>query len=368
MRFVSIISVCEKEEQKNKEVDMKTIKPNHNHRKEHYNPLIKHTKKGESIMKQLFKSKLIYRQLAALMALVLLFGCSQDLTDPVSAVTPIQSAASRAQLAFNKEATATAIIQESVIAPLGGRIKINGKNINEANFQIKPGNFADSTYMQLIKLSETSNSYHLKPFGLNLPESVAITLGYSHSALPNGVSETDLQVFQLVGEDYIALTSRVKTNHMEVNAQAYSSGEFALGAYDNHGTLHLIEGEYGLRAEDRIGKNGGTINLGGGSKIEIPKGALDDRTNIGLIATRETLNGSSAAKGFTFTPHGTVFNKPILLELSWKELAGQVVELNYYNELTGEWEKTSQGSWDERNHTVTLEVHHFSRYAIAFSR
>lgn len=87
-----------------------------------------------------------------------------------------------------------------------------------------------------------------------------------------------------------------------------------------------------------------------------------------MIATRETILGRSDSKAFTFTPHGTVFNIPIRLVLNWNEFTGEPVELLYFNELTGEWEISAQGVWDESARTVTLELNHFSRYALAWSR
>jgi len=243
-----------------------------------------------------------------------------------------------------KEATATAIIVEGTVTSNGGRLKINSKNINNADFEIHAGNVADDLVMRLVKLSETSNSYHFEPFGLDMPAGVKVKLEYSHSALPFGVSENDLKIFQLVNENYVPLESRVQSNKMMVHADIFSTGEFALGAYDADGSLHLIEGEFGLRHEETISpRKGGTIKLGGGSELIIPKNALNERTLIGVIAARETIMGKSDSKAFTFTPHGTVFNKPVSLVLSWKEFAGEPVELYYFNEFTEAWELSAKG-------------------------
>lgn len=293
-------------------------------------------------------------------------GCTQDnhqIAGPESAtIHPISLA---------KEATGAAIIKEEIVTPdSGGTLKITGQNFNQASFNIAAGNVSVPTLMRLVKLGEISNTYHLEPFGMDLPVGVSITLDYGHSTLPLEVSESDLKVFQLVGDTYVPLASKVmKGKKMQVKTEeAYSSGEYALGAYDAAGQLHLIEGEYGVRKEAWIQpKHGGTINLSGGSSLTIPGKSINQRTLIGIIATRATILGRSNAKAFAFTPHGTVFNKPATLVLSWRELEGAPVELFYFNELTGEWELSAKGVWDSDNRTVTLGLNHFSRYAVAWS-
>ncbi len=200
-----------------------------------------------------------------------------------------------------------------------------------------------------------------------MPAGVRVELEYDHSAMPFGVAEKDLQIFQLEGDTYIPLSSRVQINKMCVSADVFCTGEFALGAYDIDGNLHLVEGEFGIRAENMINpKQGGDIKLGGGSYLKIPPKVLSERTLIGIIATRETVRDKSDSKAFTFTPHGTEFSKPVLLVLSRKEFAGTSITLYYFNEITNEWE-SGEGVWDENDRSVTLELYHFSRYALAHS-
>lgn len=316
-------------------------------------------------MKTIKKVPIMMNTIIYTMALALAFGgCSKEST-PIAG----PDASSSQSISLAKEATATAIVAvDTITSALGGKLKIHGQNINDGEFDVQPGNVDGDRIMHLVKLSETSNSYHFEPFGLDMPAGVRITLEYSNSAMPFGVLESDLKVFQLVGDSYVALDSRVQANKMEVRADAFSTGEFALGAYDVDGHLQIIEGEFGLRKEESINpKKGGTIKLGGGSELVIPKDALSEKTLIGVIATRETIMGKSDSKAFTFTPHGTVFNKPVTLVLSWKEYAGEPVELYYFNEFTEAWELTAAGVWDESNRTVTLELNHFSRYAVAWS-
>lgn len=296
-------------------------------------------------------------------------GCERQ--DPISPVGEKQELTGNliSPVFFGKEPTPTARYKEAWVTPdSGAHIRINGKNINEASLNVHPGNVTDSLLMTFIKLSRTSNTYHVLPFGMDLPNGASLTLCYDHSAMPYGVSEDDLQIFYLTDTDTIPLPSHVKKRKMEVNTTIYHTGEFSLGAYDMDGKLQLIEGEFGLRKEDWINpKKGGTIRLGGGSKVVIPPNALNERTLIGIIATRKTIRGISDNKEFTFTPHGTQFNVPIKVVLSWEEFEGQNVTLYYFNEHTQQWEVSGEGVWDENNKTVTLFLYHFSRYALVYA-
>lgn len=259
-------------------------------------------------------------------------------------------------------------VGEMIYNANGGSLKIDGRNINGGKFKIEKKNFTtDSLYMTLTKKNQVSNRYVLKPKNLSLPQGVNITLDYDHSALPLNVNENDLQVFQKENGGFIGLRSRVNTRKMQVSAMGFSTGKYVLGAYATDGSFNIIEGEFGLRNEKtiRAGKKG-KVTLGGGSYLEVPKGALNETTTIGIIATRETIRGISDSKMFTFTPHGTVFNKPVKLVMSWAELAGQSIQLLYFNEATGEWEQSGEGVWDYTNQTVTIYLYHFSRYAMAY--
>ncbi len=84
--------------------------------------------------------------------------CSKD-----STMQPVASEETTLlNLSLSKEATLKAIIIENLIYPeTGGHLKINKKSVNNADFDIRAGNVSYATLMQLVKLSETSNSYHL---------------------------------------------------------------------------------------------------------------------------------------------------------------------------------------------------------------
>jgi hypothetical protein len=306
--------------------------------------------------------------------LILLFiavGCSNQTTDPMSPIPKLsQRPADIGSVKHGWEGQGTRLYDSALVDSAEGTVlKIKGKNTNQADFKIREDNFSQPVFMELSKANVTTNHLILEPLGMALPEGVEITLEYGHSPLPDGVSEDDLRIFLDENGNYTPLNSTVNPTKMEVAATGYSTGIYFLGAFNANRQLKIIEGEYGVRREKLIRSNkGGQIALGLGSFVEIPKNALNQNTLIGIIASRETIQGTSETKAFAFTPHGTHFNIPVKIVLAWPEMVGQVVQLYYFNPTTNEWELTDAGVWDYKKATVTVEVRHFSRYAIAFSR
>ncbi len=117
-----------------------------------------------------------------------------------------------------------------------------------------------------------------------------------------------------------------------------------------------------------IGPRGGTIWLGdrvhGISKLSVPFGALDTWVSINFWwESTGFLEG-----GADFSPHGTQFNLPVRVQLSYKDAdLGDIdendLEIRYYNEETGEWEFIGN-EVDTSKKVVIGYTDHFSRYAI----
>jgi len=117
-----------------------------------------------------------------------------------------------------------------------------------------------------------------------------------------------------------------------------------------------------------IGPRGGTIWLGdrvhGISKLSVPFGALDTWVSINFWwESTGFLEG-----GAEFSPHGTTFNLPVRVQLSYKDAdLGDInennLEIRYYNEETGEWEFIGN-EVDTSKKVVIGYTDHFSRYAI----
>ena len=115
---------------------------------------------------------------------------------------------------------------------------------------------------------------------------------------------------------------------------------------------------------------GGTIEVGdeihGISKIVIPEDAIAEGDTVSINFWWESTGFLEG--GADFSPHGTNFNLPVRLELSYKDadLTGvneDSLEVRYYNETTELWELIGD-QVDKVNKMVIGYTNHFSRYAI----
>ncbi len=111
---------------------------------------------------------------------------------------------------------------------------------------------------------------------------------------------------------------------------------------------------------------GGVVTVGnndlGYSKIVVDPNDLPGDMTISL---------QWASDGYCegeFGPHGTKFNNPVKVVLSYKgadlsNIDEDDLQISYYNEDTGTWEVMG-GNIDTENKKVTVYLGHFSRYAI----
>jgi len=122
----------------------------------------------------------------------------------------------------------------------------------------------------------------------------------------------------------------------------------------------------GYYAEKEIGKKGGELKLKDKkakdkTTVTFPKGALSEKHLITMqITTDEKSNVY-----FEFGPHGTYFNEPVELELSWESLRhvkGKDLILYYYDENVEDWVEETNGKWNNKDKKVTLYINHFSLY------
>jgi|GEM_PF-1141798 len=111
---------------------------------------------------------------------------------------------------------------------------------------------------------------------------------------------------------------------------------------------------------------GGVVTVGnndlGYSKIVVDPNDLPEDMTISL---------QWASDGYCegeFGPHGTQFNDPVKVVLSYKgadlsDIDEDDLKISYYNEDTGIWEVMG-GTVDTENKEVVVYLEHFSRYAI----
>ena len=113
---------------------------------------------------------------------------------------------------------------------------------------------------------------------------------------------------------------------------------------------------------------GGKIEVGdkehGESELEFKSGDVSQD----VLVTFFWESAGLLQGGAEFSPHGTTFNNPVQVKLSYKDadLTGineQDIKIWYFNEIEGVWELIASDVNTETKH-VKGHLEHFSRYAI----
>ena len=128
---------------------------------------------------------------------------------------------------------------------------------------------------------------------------------------------------------------------------------------------------------DVVGMDGGTVTAAGGAaSVNIPAGALDKEITVTIVkvdaaaVTQPPLTLKLAGDIYEFGPAGTQFNKPVKITLKYDpaKLGGvseDGLKVYYLDETANAWVAIG-GVVDKVNHTLTVEVNHFSKYAVMF--
>ncbi len=185
----------------------------------------------------------------------------------------------------------------------------------------------------------------------------------------------------------LTLSGCLHDNPMETELQkAQTRGHIV---QSDIGPIHILESDSKLQSllkeasrdtllhSERLikAKEGGEIkssdDLLGHIKIKFKRDDLLEDTNIKL-RWLGTESGDSRLYSLEFLPHGTEFNNPVKIEVSYKgaNLRGvdeSKLRIFYSNPTTGLWEFIG-GEVDTENKIVTAYLNHFSRYAVAWSR
>jgi hypothetical protein len=112
--------------------------------------------------------------------------------------------------------------------------------------------------------------------------------------------------------------------------------------------------------EGWINQNGGTINVTGGAKVIIPQGALDNGVYITVTIEVDELEPKIH---YLFGPHGTFFNVPVTLEMTWSYLKDYNGPLElWYLEDNGELTLVEDAIPDQQGKKYHIHVNHFSEY------
>lgn len=109
-------------------------------------------------------------------------------------------------------------------------------------------------------------------------------------------------------------------------------------------------------------KDGGVVSFGRFT-LEIPPGALDANTRIGISVPDPSLVMCE------LEPHGLQFNRPVTLTIDYGGTEAERLEASsltlgvyWYNEATGRWELVGRSMDTDRNLTEA-ELEHFSKYS-----
>jgi len=123
-------------------------------------------------------------------------------------------------------------------------------------------------------------------------------------------------------------------------------------------------------AKATFGPNGGTLTINHNditvtskTKIIIPQDALTNNVRISADITSDKVSRVD----FHFEPHGTVFAKPVEIELSWAMLQDGTLKpqdliLYYYDESVEDWVEETTACWKRQDKVAVIYVNHFSLY------
>ncbi len=231
---------------------------------------------------------------------------------------------------------------------------------------------ADHTYEGALASRESANMQ----VAFNKP--VKIELSFKNAYLAH-VNENNL-VFCVWNEEkgvWEKVEAKIDFKHYKLQAVLNGFSKFALLESAN-GNLNFIFKkqihQYYAKKFIRAAK-GGKIRIGdktdGVSELNFPKNALPADMTI-LFDWMATGKFDGTLNNVEFGPHGTFFNKPVRVRVSYAlaDLSG-IIEENlrayYYNQDTGIWEYIG-GTVNTRKKIIEFYVNHFSRYAIAYGR
>ena len=122
---------------------------------------------------------------------------------------------------------------------------------------------------------------------------------------------------------------------------------------------------------ERAGAGGGTIELTGGVKLEIPPGALQEDVFFTAVPAANLPPGNTPmipGTAWDFGPDGLVFAKPVVMTIPYDPAAVPAGvaqgELRIHKLVNGAYQQQNAGLVDLVNHTVSAEVNGFSVYVV----
>ncbi len=127
-----------------------------------------------------------------------------------------------------------------------------------------------------------------------------------------------------------------------------------------------IDASAGNGVSKSVGKTGGVI-AAGETKVTIPEEALESDTDLTVQelstdeATKVAGDAKLKSKVYAFLPHGTIFQKPVTIELPYTEDGSKVEVVKKATPTSSMWEKVSATF---ENKVAKFETNSFSYYLV----
>ena len=213
------------------------------------------------------------------------------------------------------------------------------------NVNLNASNFAGSNLSSNMTITVTTE-----------PGTDSSSSGGSGSSGRLVIRETDTdESTESAGEDS---TEEKSTKHIEsVSFEADANGETLcdVTVWSNEETAYLSVSA-GTKVTDASGGSVSSIRM-----VDIPVSDIPASTDD------PEMDDAMALHAYECTPDGTTFSPAISLtftlsEEEWKQY-GESAKVGWYNDDTGEWE-IIQGTADASTRTITIQVSHFSTYAL----
>ena len=212
------------------------------------------------------------------------------------------------------------------------------------NVNLNASNFAGSNLSSNMTITVTTT-----------PSPGSSSSGGSGSSGSLVIRETDTdEPAESAGEDS---TEEKSTKHIEsVSFEADANGETLsdVTVWSNEETAYLSVSA-GTKVTDASGGSVSSIRM-----VDIPVSDIP-------VSDVPEMDDAMALHAYECTPDGTTFSPAISLtftlsEEEWKQY-GESAKVGWYNDDTGEWE-IIQGTADASTRTITIQVSHFSTYAL----
>lgn len=128
----------------------------------------------------------------------------------------------------------------------------------------------------------------------------------------------------------------------------------------------IVTNETGVTYTKTIGADGGMLDCGNGTKLEIPPGSLSKDETIKIIERKADSNQEKTGTTLIqLEPDGLTFSKPAKITVSYPETSRpNGTKFGGYSCQNGKWEEVKLIDNDVEGRKLTFEVNHFSAFVV----